>query len=101
MLLMHCRFQRVIMPWHRMKNTKKERAGHLKLASRVDLTFPKHISTLFRNFKWGSFWANLDITQQFHYFKISRHNFQVGLIPGGLEYNIAKFSRNSREIFYA
>jgi hypothetical protein len=22
----------------------------------------------------------------------------VGLIPGGLEYNIAKFSRNSREI---
>jgi len=74
---MQCRFRRV-MPWHRMKNTKTMRAGRLKLASRVDLEFPKHISTLFRNFKWGSLWANLDTTQQVHYFKISRHNFQVG-----------------------
>jgi hypothetical protein len=49
-----------------------ERAGRLKLASRVDLAFSKHISTLFRNFKWGSFWANLDTTQQLHYFIILR-----------------------------
>jgi len=48
------------MPWHRMKSTKRD--GPLKLASRVDLAFSKHISTLFRNFKWGSFWANLDTT---------------------------------------
>ncbi len=74
------------------KYKDNERAGRLKLASRVDLAFPKHISTLFINFKWGSFWANFDTTQQFRYFKISRHNFQVGLIPGGFEDNIANFS---------
>jgi hypothetical protein len=85
------------MAWNE-KYKDNERAGRFKLASRVDLAFPKHISTLLRNFKWGSFWANLDTTQQFHYFKILRHNFQVGLIPGGLEYNIAKFSRNSKKI---